>query len=59
MNGRRKTTAPPEAIYHLGNGANVVYVVPVNDRVLVVRWIDSNRLNDCITAVLQALPGKK
>jgi CubicO group peptidase (beta-lactamase class C family) len=34
-------SAPREAFYHLGAGNNVVYVDPVNDLVIVMRWISS------------------
>jgi CubicO group peptidase (beta-lactamase class C family) len=34
-------SAPEEAFYHLGAGNNVVYVDPVNDLVIVIRWIAS------------------
>jgi CubicO group peptidase (beta-lactamase class C family) len=34
-------SAPEEAFYHLGAGNNVVYVDPVNDLVIVMRWIAS------------------
>jgi CubicO group peptidase (beta-lactamase class C family) len=31
--------APPEAFFHLGAGANIIYVDPVHDLVIVLRWI--------------------
>ncbi len=33
-------SAPANVFYHLGNGANVIYVDPDLDLVAVVRWID-------------------
>lgn len=58
LNTNRKLlpAAPPEAYYHLGNGANVIYVDPVHDLVVVVRWIDSRYLNEFIAEILKALP---
>jgi CubicO group peptidase (beta-lactamase class C family) len=34
-------SAPREAFFHLGAGNNVIYVDPVNDLVIVMRWITS------------------
>jgi CubicO group peptidase (beta-lactamase class C family) len=40
--GRRALpSAPEEAFYHLGAGNNVIYIDPVNDLVIVVRWINN------------------
>jgi CubicO group peptidase (beta-lactamase class C family) len=43
LNTGRKAlpSAPANIFYHLGNGANVIYVDPDLDLVAVVRWIDS------------------
>ena len=35
-------SAPATVFYHLGNGANIIYVDPDLDLVAVVRWIDSS-----------------
>lgn len=42
LNTGRKAlpSAPANVFYHLGNGANVIYVDPDLDVVAVVRWID-------------------
>jgi CubicO group peptidase (beta-lactamase class C family) len=48
-------SAPAEAVAHLGNGANAVYVDPVNDLVVVVRWIRSDQLDAFIGKLLGAL----
>jgi CubicO group peptidase (beta-lactamase class C family) len=46
-------SAPAEAFWHLGNGNNVIYVDPVNDIVIVARWIDNLRSVDAmVKAVL-------
>jgi CubicO group peptidase (beta-lactamase class C family) len=44
LNTGRKAlpSAPATVFYHLGNGANVIYVDPDLDLVAVVRWIDSS-----------------
>jgi CubicO group peptidase (beta-lactamase class C family) len=45
--GRRALpSAPEQAFYHLGAGNNVIYVDPVNDVVIVARWIDNVRSLD-------------
>ncbi|CAN5704193.1 serine hydrolase [soil metagenome] len=52
--GRRAlAAAPEEAFYHLGAGNNVIYVDPVNDIVIVARWINNLRsLNAMIEQLL-------
>jgi CubicO group peptidase (beta-lactamase class C family) len=45
--GRRALPSMPEqAFYHLGAGNNVIYVDPVNDLVVVARWISNVRALD-------------
>jgi CubicO group peptidase (beta-lactamase class C family) len=45
--GRRPLpSAPEQAFYHLGAGNNMIYVDPVNDLVIVMRWIASLRAAD-------------
>lgn len=44
--------APAEAFWHLGNGNNIIYVDPVNDLVIVARWINSTRALDAMVKVL-------
>ena len=39
-------SAPEQAFYHLGAGNNMIYVDPVNDLVIVMRWISSTRAAD-------------
>ncbi|HEX6133896.1 MAG TPA: serine hydrolase [Longimicrobiales bacterium] len=39
-------SAPEQAFYHLGAGNNMIYVDPVNDLVIVMRWIRSLREAD-------------
>jgi CubicO group peptidase (beta-lactamase class C family) len=53
--GRRALpNAPEQAFYHLGAGNNVVYVDPVNDIVIVARWIDNVRSLDGMIEHLMA-----
>jgi CubicO group peptidase (beta-lactamase class C family) len=46
--------APAEAFWHLGNGNNVIYVDPVNDLVMVVRWVNNTRAVNAMVKVLTA-----
>jgi CubicO group peptidase (beta-lactamase class C family) len=48
-------SAPAEAWAHLGAGSNIVYVDPVNDLVVVARWIQGNAFDEFIGRVLAAL----
>jgi CubicO group peptidase (beta-lactamase class C family) len=51
--GRRALPAAPEqAFYHLGAGNNVIYVDPVNDLVIVARWVNNLRSFDALLAEL-------
>jgi CubicO group peptidase (beta-lactamase class C family) len=55
--GRRALpSAPEQAFYHLGNGNNIIYVDPVNDVVVVARWINSTRsLDGMVKALLEGV----
>ncbi|MEX2466404.1 MAG: serine hydrolase [Gemmatimonadota bacterium] len=48
-------SAPEEAWAHRGAGSNIVYVDPVNDLVVVARWIQGNDFDGFIGRVLAAL----
>jgi CubicO group peptidase (beta-lactamase class C family) len=51
--GRRSMpSAPEQAFWHLGAGSNLVYVDPVNDLVVVARWIRNTRAMDGVVAQL-------
>ena len=51
--GRRALpSAPAEAFWHLGAGNNIVYVDPVNDLVVVTRWIRDLQALDAVVARL-------
>jgi CubicO group peptidase (beta-lactamase class C family) len=54
--GRRAVPSAPEsAFYHLGSGANVVYVDPEHDLVIVARWIQGQALATFAQYVLEAV----
>jgi CubicO group peptidase (beta-lactamase class C family) len=54
--GRRELpSAPEQAFAHRGSGANIIYVDPVNDLVVVARWIRSNQAMDSV--IQQLLTG--
>lgn len=53
---RRLPSAPESAFFHLGNGTNMVYCDPVNDLVIVARWIQNGALDGLVQRVLAALP---
>ena len=40
--------APASAFAHIGNGTNVIYVDPQNDLVVVLRWIENDKINEFI-----------
>jgi CubicO group peptidase (beta-lactamase class C family) len=46
---------PSEAFVHVGNGANIIYVDPKNDIVVVARWIQNGAMNDFIGKVLESI----
>jgi CubicO group peptidase (beta-lactamase class C family) len=50
--------APVTAFIHIGNGANLIYVDPEHDLVVVVRWIADRAMGDMIGKLLEALPDK-
>lgn len=48
-------SAPEQAFAHLGNGTNLVYCDPVNDLVVVARWIDNQQIDAFLSRVLAAI----
>ena len=47
--GRRALPSAPEpAFWHLGAGSNIIYVDPVNDLVVVARWISGTHALDAV-----------
>jgi len=49
--------APAAAFFHEGAGTNVIYVDPVNDLVVVARWIDRKALAEFVKRVVAAVQG--
>ncbi|MFN8356990.1 MAG: serine hydrolase [Spirosomataceae bacterium] len=47
-------SASAKAFYHLGNGANVIYVDPEHELVMVLRWIQSEALDSVVKKALEA-----
>ncbi len=47
-------SAPATAWVHVGNGANIIYVDPEHSIVMVVRWIESDAVDEMIKKVLEA-----
>ena len=47
--------APASAIIHTGNGTNIIYCDPENDLVVVVRWIENNKINEFLGKVLASV----
>lgn len=54
---RSAPSAPEQSWQHRGNGQNIVYVDPVNDLVIVARWINTTRSMDAV--IKQVLEGIK
>ena len=50
-------SAPEQSYQHRGSGNNIIYVDPVNDLVVVARWINSVRSMDAV--VKQILEGSR
>ena len=56
--GRRSAPSAPEQSWqHRGSGQNIIYVDPINDLVIVARWINSARSFDSV--IKQVLVGAK
>lgn len=43
--------APATAFAHVGNGTNLIYIDPEHDLVIVVRWIENNKINEFIEKI--------
>jgi CubicO group peptidase (beta-lactamase class C family) len=48
-------SAPEQAFAHLGNGTNLIYCDPVNDLVVVARWIDNSQIDAFLSRVLASI----
>jgi CubicO group peptidase (beta-lactamase class C family) len=54
--GKLLPSAPANASMHIGNGTNVVIVLPDQELVMVLRWIDRAAIDGVVKRVLAALP---
>jgi len=47
--------APANIHVHTGNGTNIIYVDQDNDLVVVVRWIENNKINEFLGKLLASV----
>ncbi len=52
---KRYPSAPGEAWAHIGNGTNMVYCDPVNDLVVVARWISGRDIDGLLSLVIDSI----
>lgn len=52
---KRFPSSPDQAFAHLGSGPNIIYVDPVNDLVVVVRWIEGTAADEFLGKVIAAI----
>jgi CubicO group peptidase (beta-lactamase class C family) len=48
-------SAPDKAYGHVGNGTNLIYVDPVNDLVVVLRWIEDSQIDEFLKRLLASV----
>ena len=48
-------SAPEASYFHAGKGANIIWVDPEHDLVVVVRWINRDRLDSLVGRILKSL----
>ena len=48
-------STPEDSFRHVGSGANIVYVDPTNDLVVVTRWIQGRALDEFLGKVIAAI----
>jgi CubicO group peptidase (beta-lactamase class C family) len=48
-------SAPVAAITHIGSGTNIIYADPENDIVMVVRWIENDKVTEFVEKVYASL----
>jgi CubicO group peptidase (beta-lactamase class C family) len=49
------SNAPASIVVHTGNGTNIIYCDPENDLVVVVRWIENNKINEFLGKLLASV----
>lgn len=56
LNTEQKTlpSAPKNVFWHLGNGNNVIFVLPDQDLVIVARWLKGEGMDGLVKRVLEA-----
>jgi CubicO group peptidase (beta-lactamase class C family) len=52
---QRLPSAPETAFMHVGAGSNIIYCDPVNDLVIVARWIQGDAVDGLVQRVLASL----
>ena len=52
---KRYPSAPAESWAHLGNGTNMVYCDPVNDLIVVARWISGRDIDGLLSLVIDSI----
>ena len=52
---RLYSNAPASAIIHTGNGTNIIYCDPENDLIVVVRWIENNKISEFLGKLIASL----
>ncbi len=52
---KRYPSAPEAAWAHLGNGTNMVYCDPVNDLVVVARWISGGDIDALLSLIIDSI----
>ena len=58
--GQKRIPSAPETAYmHLGNGTNMIYCDPVNDVVIVARWIRNDALDGLVQRVLGSITERR
>jgi CubicO group peptidase (beta-lactamase class C family) len=54
--GQYLKSATPKTFAHVGNGTNIIIVVPEHDLVIVARWIANGAIDGFVQRMLAALP---
>ena len=53
--GAQFKSAPPNSVFALGAGSNVIWIDPQNDVLAVVRWIDNPQIDQFMRLVGEAM----
>ena len=52
---KRYPSAPEQAWAHIGNGTNMVYCDPVNDLIVVARWISGRDIDPLLSLIIDSI----